>query len=188
MASTTRERRNKATGPKSVQGKDKFRGHTGSKRGGAKELSVPVALPGSATSAKTQIDPSTDHVVQSQRIQELIITIQLLRKEKVKRRISRQKGSTGEEKSPAIDQSTWGQAAVSLPSLDGNSKSAFEDKPDFDELSLAGLDLSKDSIDNDAECKPTSLVRDGPYTKVGFPITDAEKLRSYLKALPKVKI
>ncbi|XP_050386302.1 uncharacterized protein LOC126802679 isoform X13 [Argentina anserina] len=182
MASTTRERRNKATGPKSVQGKDKFRGHTGSKRGGAKELSVPVALPGSATSAKTQIDPSTDHVVQSQRIQELIITIQLLRKEKVKRRISRQKGSTGEEKSPAIDQSTWGQA-VSLPSLDGNSKSAFEDKPDFDELSLAGLDLSKDSIDNDAE-----LVRDGPYTKVGFPITDAEKLRSYLKALPKVKI
>ncbi|XP_050386300.1 uncharacterized protein LOC126802679 isoform X11 [Argentina anserina] len=183
MASTTRERRNKATGPKSVQGKDKFRGHTGSKRGGAKELSVPVALPGSATSAKTQIDPSTDHVVQSQRIQELIITIQLLRKEKVKRRISRQKGSTGEEKSPAIDQSTWGQAAVSLPSLDGNSKSAFEDKPDFDELSLAGLDLSKDSIDNDAE-----LVRDGPYTKVGFPITDAEKLRSYLKALPKVKI
>ncbi|XP_050386305.1 uncharacterized protein LOC126802679 isoform X16 [Argentina anserina] len=181
MASTTRERRNKATGPKSVQGKDKFRGHTGSKRGGAKELSVPVALPGSATSAKTQIDPSTDHVVQSQRIQELIITIQLLRKEKVKRRISRQKGSTGEEKSPAIDQSTWGQ--VSLPSLDGNSKSAFEDKPDFDELSLAGLDLSKDSIDNDAE-----LVRDGPYTKVGFPITDAEKLRSYLKALPKVKI
>ncbi|XP_050386303.1 uncharacterized protein LOC126802679 isoform X14 [Argentina anserina] len=182
MASTTRERRNKATGPKSVQGKDKFRGHTGSKRGGAKELSVPVALPGSATSAKTQIDPSTDHVVQSQRIQELIITIQLLRKEKVKRRISRQKGSTGEEKSPAIDQSTWGQAAVSLPSLDGNSKSAFEDKPDFDELSLAGLDLSKDSIDNDAE------FRDGPYTKVGFPITDAEKLRSYLKALPKVKI
>ncbi|XP_050386304.1 uncharacterized protein LOC126802679 isoform X15 [Argentina anserina] len=181
MASTTRERRNKATGPKSVQGKDKFRGHTGSKRGGAKELSVPVALPGSATSAKTQIDPSTDHVVQSQRIQELIITIQLLRKEKVKRRISRQKGSTGEEKSPAIDQSTWGQA-VSLPSLDGNSKSAFEDKPDFDELSLAGLDLSKDSIDNDAE------FRDGPYTKVGFPITDAEKLRSYLKALPKVKI